>query len=388
MLEKTVPCTAARASKPPSVWRAKKGISMKRAQSGLLTTKMSRRAALRAGIGGVIAAPFVLRAPDARSATSVVFGTYGGSYGEALKRIFFQPFAKETGIQVIQTAPADMAKLRAQVQSKSPEWDVIELIPSECVTAARMGLVMPLDFGKIDIPELSVPEAKQTHWLSTYNYTTGIGYNSAKFPAGKHPETWADFWDVQKFPGRRSLRSRPDNVLEIALLADGVAPSAMYPLDVPRAFKALDRIKPHIAKWADTAPQSIELIQTNDVDFTHTFNNRVFAAQSSGVPVAFNTEQLMMAFPAFALPTGAANAEAGMRLLGYMMKPDLQAELWKALRLIPVTKAASALIPEAERKAWFPDLTTGKHLALNAEWWGADGRLAEVTTQYRNWLLR
>lgn len=353
--------------------------------SGLTRRKLLKTAGTLA-LGSAVAAPFVLRPTGARASTSLVFATYGGSYGEALDRVFFHPFQRETGIQVIRSGAPDMARLKAQVQTNTMEWDLVELLPSECVMATREDLLVPIDYDRVEMPELFMPEARQSHYVSTYNYTTGIGYNSADF-ADTHPETWAEFWDVERFPGRRGLRSRPDNVLEIALLADGVAPADMYPLDLDRAFAALDRIKPHIARWTDTAPQTIEMIQTGELDFSHTFNNRVVAAQASGVAAGFNTRQLMIMFNAFATPVGSPNIEAAQQLLGYMMRPDLQAELWNELKLIPVTSAAVDMIPEDERLAWFPDLSTGMHLPIDADWWGAEGQFAEVTTRFREWLL-
>ena len=41
--------------------------------------------------------------------------------------------------------------------------------------------------------------------------------------SGDQPSTIADFWNVDKFPGRRGLRKVPRVNLEWALMADGVA---------------------------------------------------------------------------------------------------------------------------------------------------------------------
>ena len=40
--------------------------------------------------------------------------------------------------------------------------------------------------------------------------------------------SWRDFWDVQKFPGKRGMRKTAKYTLEIALLADGVPPGEVY----------------------------------------------------------------------------------------------------------------------------------------------------------------
>lgn len=66
---------------------------------------------------------------------------------------------------------------------------------------------------------------------------------------------FADVWDVKKFPGRRALRKFPRDTIEAALRADGVpgGPEIYKVLGAPggwdRAFRTLDRIKPHVNLW-------------------------------------------------------------------------------------------------------------------------------------------
>src|SRR5205823_2462578 len=77
---------------------------------------------------------------------------------------------------------------------------------------------------------------------------------------GTQPKSWADWWDVKKFPGARSMRDHPVDNLEFALIADGVAMDKLYPLDVDRAFKKLDQIKPHVNVWWSTGQQPAQLL--------------------------------------------------------------------------------------------------------------------------------
>ena len=48
-------------------------------------------------------------------------------------------------------------------------------------------------------------------------YSSVLAYSQKKFAAGAAPNSWADFWDVKKFPGKRAFRREPDGVLEAAL---------------------------------------------------------------------------------------------------------------------------------------------------------------------------
>jgi len=66
--------------------------------------------------------------------------------------------------------------------------------------------------------------------------------------------TWSDFWDVARHPGKRALRRDPRTTLEIALMADGVAPQDVYSVlstsdGVARAFHKLNQLRPYIVWW-------------------------------------------------------------------------------------------------------------------------------------------
>src|SRR5215813_6795383 len=81
--------------------------------------------------------------------------------------------------------------------------------------------------------------------ITSYSLGTNLVYRKDKFPNGG-PQSWADFWDVKKFPGSRCLYDRSFSCLAFALLADGVPTDKLYPMDVDRAFRKMSELKPHI----------------------------------------------------------------------------------------------------------------------------------------------
>ena len=114
---------------------------------------------------------------------------------------------------------------------------------------------------------------------------TALCYRSDKYPSGG-PKSWADFWDVKKFPGARSLcLNDSPRTLIFALLADGVPRDQLYPLDIDRAFKKLDQIKPHIKVWWREGTQSQQLIRDGEVDMMSIWNARASELKQQGVPV-------------------------------------------------------------------------------------------------------
>ncbi|MBV9734583.1 MAG: ABC transporter substrate-binding protein [Acidisphaera sp.] len=344
-------------------------------------------ATARIAAASAASGPLILVSGKARAAGRIFLATYGGSYADALDDVFMKPFAKETGIEVVMTGAADLAKLKAEVMAGNVEWDMVELLPTEVLTAAHNGLLQPIDYGVVNVQDVLYPDAKQTYSVSVFTYTGGIAYDTTRQPGGRHPSTWPEFWDVKNFPGLRGLRSRPNDTLEIAMLAAGTPPKDVYPIDVDRAFKILDEIKPHVAKWIDTAPQSLELVQTHEVDFSYTFNGRVFAADNAGAKLGYSMDQVLIFLNSFCVPKGAKNAASTMKLLNFMMRPDRQAAFCEKIAYMPVTVAGMELVSPDVKKNWVPDPKNPRNLTVNSAWWGEPGRFAELTARFKTWLL-
>lgn len=343
----------------------------------------SRRAFL-GGVGAAVAVPSFLRWEKvAAQSRPLVFTTWGGNYQEAQERAFVRPFEAATGIKVIVASGADMGKLRAQVKSGNIEWDVVDSTGPMITAGERDGLWEPLDKNIIDTSGL-VPGAARTSGVGFARFSGGIGYDPARDPDGKHPRTFAEFWDVEKFPGRRGLRTRVSETLEMALLADGVEPSKLYPLDVERGFAALDRIKPHVTNWIAQTPQTITLIQSNEVDFTYAYSGRVLAAQRAGVSIAFSYDQTINPTEYFAVPKGTQQKDAAMRFIDFTLRPDRQAEFAEIMAYTP-TKIAALDLLDAETKKKLPDLSNPNSVIFNDDWW-AD-HLIELEKRFKEWML-
>lgn len=336
-----------------------------------------------AGIAGagIIAAPYIM-SRSAYAKETIVWVSYGGTTQEAQADTIVAAFMKETGIEVIAASGPDLAKIKAQVQTGNVEWDMVNLIGSQAVAAGREGLLEKLDYSVVDASDLYLPALEFT--APWYAYGGGIAFDPQRHPAGKHPTTWPEFWDVEKFPGRRGLRSRPDENLEMALMADGVPAKELYPLDVDRAFASLDRIKPHVAKWIAETPQTISLLQQNEVDFVFTYSGRVEAAQRQGISADYVYENNIVTPSYLCVPKGTAHRDAAMQLANYFLRPDLQAAFCNRMGYSPVKRAATALLtPEVRDRQ--PDLDAPGTAITDVEWW-ADN-FAEVNERFKEWMI-
>ena len=189
---------------------------------------------------GAVAAPYLIG--GARAATQITVADPGGPFGPAFRKAFYDPFEKATGNKVVNVAreAEPTAQFKAMVETKSYTWDVCTLTLSARDILKAQGLLDPIGFAHADVPKL-MPQAISPEFMGTDVYSTIFAYRTDRVKNA--PASWADFFNVEKFPGRRALRKNPIDTLEQALLADGVPLDKLYPLDVDRAFKVLDKIK-------------------------------------------------------------------------------------------------------------------------------------------------
>ena len=350
------------------------------------THSTSRRSVLRAigaGVVGAIAAPAVFTGRARAADKAITVTSWGGDYHKSVQEVFVEPFTKETGIAVTLVDNGDMAKVKAQVQSKAVQWDVIDAPAAFATSGAREDLWEPLDMSIIKPG--AIVQAGAPTYMPMYLYSGGILWDSKRHPDGKHPVDFAGFYDVKRFPGRRVMRALASETLEVALIADGVAPKNLYPLDVERAFRALDRIKPHVSKWASTTPEQVSSVTQNEGDFSYSYFNRVKNAQKAGSPVDFSFEQTVNSLDYFAVPKGSPNKEAAMRFINFCLRTDRQVDWAVRGYYLPNTVAALEQVKASPAKAYLPDLNNGKNAIVNAEWWGAN--YTAVQKRYAEWML-
>lgn len=338
------------------------------------------RGATAAGVAAAVA-PFVHTSVKAAS-RQVVLISWGGNYRKAWEEAFVTPFTKDTGIEVVIADTPDLAKVKAQVTSGNVEWDVFDCPGSMALSGASEGFWERIDTGVVDTSDLIVPYGED--YIPYYTYAGGIAWDPAKFPAGKHPTTFAEFWDADTYPGWRGLRTRISETLDIALLADGVDPQSLYPLDVDRGFAALERIRPHVKTWIEQTPQTIALLQSGEIDFSYTYSGRVRAAQRDGTSIDFSWAQTLNALNYVTVLKGAPNRDAAMQLVAYTLDPERAAAFSDLLGYTPTVAKAMPLVSD-ETREWLPDMSNEQNVVMDDLWWQQN--FAELQKRFSEWLL-
>jgi putative spermidine/putrescine transport system substrate-binding protein len=331
---------------------------------------------------GASFAAFTLTSLVAQAADQVTFVSQGGAYQKAQTVAILDPTAAKLGITVNQdSAPDAWPVIKTQVASGKPTWDVVDTPTGYCLRGGEQGLIEKLDFSKLP-NAAAMPEAYRSDYSVAYEfYSSVLAYSEKTFPSGTAPGSWADFWDVKKFPGRRALRNHPIATLEAALMADGVAPEKLYPLDVERAFKKLDEIKPHITVWWTSGAQSAQLLNDGEVDMEMAWNGRVSAVANEGAKVAFTYNQGILQSTSLCILKGAPNLATAVRFLNEAVDPVHQANLPLHIDYGPANpKAFDTGVIKPERAAQLPSSPDNvrKQALMSYAWWSSPaGEAAE-----------
>jgi putative spermidine/putrescine transport system substrate-binding protein len=349
---------------------------------GTLPTRRRVLVATAAGaFAGALAKPFTV----ARAAESLVVRDPGGVWSPAATEAFYKPFAQATGIEVVGVAAAHdpIAQVKAMVETKSYVWDAINLALSVQKLLGEQGYLEEVDATGNDVSEL-MPEAKTKWWLGTDAYATVYGYQTDKFPTP--PQSWAEVWDAGKFPGSRSLRKYPVEPFEIALLADGVAPDKLYPLDIERALRKLDQVKSGVSVWWTSGAQASQMLKTGEVDICATWNGRVQAAIDDGGKVKIGWNQGLYTFEGFGIAKDNPKADLARKFVKFCANAKQQAIFAHHIAYGPTNPGAYETI-EPERAEILP--TSSTHLKnlvqLDVEYWSKNQEKA--IERFDAWLL-
>jgi putative spermidine/putrescine transport system substrate-binding protein len=313
----------------------------------------------------------------------ITFVSQGGAYQKAQTIAILDPAAKKLGITINQDSiPDAWPTMKAQVATGKPIWDVVDVATSFCLRGGAQGIVEKLDFSQIPNAANMPAEYRSPYSVAYEFYSSVLGYSLKKYPdAATAPQSWADFWDVKKFPGRRSLRNHPLATLEAALMADGVAPDKLYPLDVERAFKKLEEIKPHITVWWTSGAQSAQLLNDGEVDMVMAWNGRVSALAKEGSKVTYTYNQGILQSTSLCVLKNAPNLKTAIKFLNEAVDPVHQANLPLHIDYGPANpKAFGTGVISAERAKQLPSdpSNASRQALMSYDWWTSpEGEAAE-----------
>jgi putative spermidine/putrescine transport system substrate-binding protein len=300
---------------------------------------------------------------------------WGGAPQDAQRAAYFDPFAKEAGVNVIDDSwSGGVGALRARVEAGGdPGWDVVEAEAEEVLVGCAEGLFEKIDWAQIAEKDNLIPEAVSECGVGTITWSTGIAYDQDKL--GDGPVTVADFFDLQRFPGKRAIRNGPKYALELALIGDGVPPGEVYnllrtPEGVDRAFAKLETIKPELL-FFDSGAQSIQLLASGEAAMTMTFNARITAAnETDNRNFRFVWPGSIYAVDSWVILRNSPNKEAALKFVDFASRAAQQTIHTEQVDYGPTNVVALEGLPDEilqDLPTYGPNIENA--LALDSEFW-------------------
>ena len=341
-------------------------------------------------LGALISGALALGAQTA-AARDLTVVSWGGNYQDAQKKIFFQPFSKMLGKPVLDESwDGGIGVLTAKVKAGSPNWDAVQVESEELALGCADGLFEKIDWAKLGGKDAFIPAAVNECGVGAIVWSTAIGYDGDKLKEG--PKSWADFWDVKKFPGKRGLRKGPKYSLEFALMADGVAPKDVYgvlktPAGVDRAFKKLDEIRPNMIWW-ESGAQPLQLLSSGEVVMTSAYNGRISGinkTEKKNFKVVWPGS--IYAVDSWVILKGAENKGPAMDFIAYASKPENQSKLPEYIAYgLPNNDAAKAVPAALAAELPTSPAKLENAIPLNAEFWIDNAE--SLTKRFNAWLAK
>lgn len=337
-----------------------------------------------------LATPLALLSQSPVQARDLTIVNFGGANADAQNVAFIKPYEKKTGKNVIAVAyNGEQAKVKAMVDSKNVIWDAVEVETSDLARVCDEGLYENIDWASI-LNKSDIVRGGLDHCgVGIFVSSMVLAYNSDTLKTA--PTSWADFWDVKKFPGKRALRKTAFYTIETALMADGVAPADVYkvlstPEGVDRAFKKLDELKPYI-QWWEAGAQPPQMLASGDVVMSSAYNGRIDVAQQEGRPLKIVWNQNLASFDYWAIPKGSSNKEAAIEFVKMASSPDEQATYSQHIAYGPVSKAAiSKLSPELLARVPNSPANARNQLFQSVDFWTDHGE--ELEQRFTAWAAK
>ncbi|MCC6306263.1 MAG: ABC transporter substrate-binding protein [Rhodobacteraceae bacterium] len=308
-------------------------------------------ASVRLWIGAMSVAAVTFGGTSIAGARDFTVASWGGAYSEAQRQIFLEPFAAARGIGVLtDTYLGGWGQFEAMKQTGTVNWDVVDIEASALVRGCEEGVFERLDWSRFTNAGDLASWGKAECGLGVVAGSLLVVYNRNTIGA-EVPKNVADFFDLARWPGKRAMRNRPENMLELALLADGVAPADMYkvlgtPEGVDRAFAKLDTIKSQLVWW-EAGAQASELLLSGEAQMGISYNGRTATAQREGLPLEMVWENAVVYADYWIIMSGTPHLDVAYEFLNSTLDVDKQVAFANRFPYEPSLATATAkLAPE------------------------------------------
>lgn len=338
-------------------------------------------------LAAVLSLVFVAQA-QARDLTVV---SVGGALQDAYRKAYWQPYAKAKNEKLTEDSnQVGLTKIKAMVESNNVIWDAVQMDEEDVVNGCDQGLLEEIDWKAQAANTKDIP-ASMIHrcGVASMLWSKVLSYDRKRIADG--PKSWADFWDVKKWPGKRGLRKQAKQTLEIALMADGVAAKDVYKVlatkaGQDRAFAKLDQLKPHI-QWWESGAQPIEWLASGAVAMSSAYTGRIDAANKEGKQLAAVWKNQIYGPTFWVVVKNAPNKAKAVDIINFMSDAKNQKVFAETIPYGPVNTRTQPLLSAEVLKNLpnAPQNLDGELLQNTAFW--AD-HLDELQQRFAQWSSR
>ena len=312
------------------------------------------------------------RGAAAQGARELVMVNWGGLANQGFGNFYGTPFgAANPGWRVVQDSSGPSAgRIKGMVDSGRVTWDLCDSSASSSRVLASQGAVQPINYDIVRKSDATDPGFVLEHGAAPYSFSSVLVYDSSKFPTA--PTSWADFWDLRRFPGTRLLRRDALATLDAAQMALGKNPANLYPLDLRAALGKIREIRRSSVYW-NNGSESEQFMRTGEAVMGMIWHTRatVLERETNG-RIKFTWAQGLLQAGIFVIPRNNPGGEMAQRLLASMLaNPEPQVELLKFLGNGPTNPRAAALVPAEFKRVNPTDPENARQqVVLNGTWWG------------------
>lgn len=336
-------------------------------------------------------------------ADEITVMSWGGTYGQSQVEAYHNPFAAQTGIKVVSLDSDNPAiPIKAQVEAGNVTTNVADVEYADAIRLCDEGLLEPIDPSILPpapdgtpASEDFLPQGLSDCAVGSIVFSTIFAYDKTKFPEAK-PQTIADFFDTQKFPGKRGIKKVPKAVLEMALMGDGVPADQVYAVldieeGIDRAFAKLESIKKDIVWW-ETGAQPPQLLADGEVAMTMAYNGRIFgAAVSEGKPFEIVWDGQVYEYNLFVIPKGAEKQGQALEFIKFATDTQRLADQAKWISYGPARKSSAELVGlyqdgKTEMAPHMPTNAANMQNALGSSYEFWVDHEAELAERFSAWL--